>query len=167
MLLLVLAVTASLAGDIRNPVQRTIMKPKQLYLEDKPEDLCDNNPVMATECDTCNDMGLVVRDTCCSDLREFSTCHDQLIHLMPEWYTANKVNSQIPQMPETDEMVEPARKRYIARWGLTKGENRVQWGRPIKRFGMASGRRFNFNKFKEGNYAYKPSFWKEISWSCN
>ena len=153
--LLLLAVAASQADDILNPVQRTIMKLKQLYLEDKSGDLCEENPMMATECDACNDMRLGARDACCRDLLQFSDCHYQLIPLMREWdITEGVMDNQIPQIPE-ETVVEPAKKRYIARWGLTKGESPVQWGKPIKRYGMASGSRFNFNKFKDGSYAHK------------
>ena len=155
-----LAIAASQAGEVLNPAQRTIMKLKQLYLE-KSGDWCEENPLRARECDACNFMRLGEREACCADLTQYSDCLYQLIPLMREWEIEGKeeMGNQIPQMPDTEENVmEPERKRYIARWGLTKSQSpAVQWGKPIKRYGMASGRRFNFNKFKEGSYAHKPS----------
>ena len=141
--------TAATAEDVLNPAQRTIMKLKQLYMEDKAGDLCEENPVMSTECDACTDMGLGARETCCSGMMQFSSCHDQLVPILREWEV---VENQV-QIPAETEGLDSMSKRYLAaRWGLTKAESPVQWGKQIKRYGMASGRRFNFNKFKGGNY---------------
>ncbi len=140
-LLLTLAVKASLANDVLNPQQRTITKLKELYSSvDASADLCKENPVMSTECDACDGLGLYARDKCCADMMEFSSCHAQLVPIVQEW-----------EAQGSD--AETVEKRYLARWGLTKGESPVQWGKQIKRYGMASGRRFNMNKFKEGSYS--------------
>ncbi len=45
----------------------------------------------------------------------------------------------------------------MAQYGFTKGtsSHALPWGKPIregKRYGLASGRRFNMNKFKAGAY---------------
>ena len=131
------------------------MKLQELYLEDKSVSFCGDNPVMSVECDACDDMGLSMRETCCSDLLKFSDCHNQLVPLLRD---LDNVVKDLPVIEETEEMEEPSRKRYastFARWGYSKGYSPVQWGRPItarKRYGMASGRRFNFNRFKQGGY---------------
>ena len=131
------------------------MKLKQLYLEDKSGNLCEDNPIMGIECSACDDMGLTFRATCCGDLLKFSECQDQLVSYLRELDT---FENKIPVIDETYEADEPAIKRYastFARWGYSKGYSPVQWGRPItakKRYGMASGRRFNFNRFKQGGY---------------
>lgn len=155
--LVALAARSSQSEEVLNPAQRKIMELKQRFMGENAGDLCRENPLMAKACDACDDIGLLEKDKCCQDLMQFSTCPYQL---MREWSRESDadIDNTISQMPEANEEVEdPVMKRYIARWGLTKGESPVQWGRPIKRYGMASGRRFNFNKFKEGRYAQKSS----------
>ena len=128
------------------------MKLKELYVENKSASLCEDNPMMSVECDVCNDMGLSLRDTCCTDLLKFSDCHNELVPLLRD------MDNLVKDLPVIEEIEEPNNKRYastFARWGYSKGYSPVQWGRPIterKRYGMASGRRFNFNLFKQGGY---------------
>ena len=155
--LVVVTLSQSEGRYVLNPSQRIIMKLKQLYFEDETEDLCKENPVMGTECDICHDMGLDVRNNCCSDLLQFSDCHHQLVPLLQRLET---FDNWIPYIPEIDETAEPAIKRYastFARWGFSRGVIPVQWGRPIvarKRYGMASGKRFSFKRFTQGDYSY-------------
>ena len=133
------------------------MKLKELYFEDKSMSLCEDNPVMEVECDACDDMGLSSVDVCCGDLLKFSDCHHQLVPLL-EGFGGSREKLPDLDLQGNEETDEPAAKRYastFARWGYSKGYSPVQWGRPItakKRYGMASGRRFNFNRFIEGGY---------------
>ncbi len=141
---------------VLHPSQRLIVQLKQLYLDDKAGTLCEDNPVMSVECDACDELGLSSKETCCGDLLQFSECHHSLEPLLREMKAFNG------KMPDIVEAAEPA-KRYastFARWGYSRGSTPVQWGRRIrarKRFGAISGSRFNFDKFRQGDYMnYRP-----------
>ena len=52
--------------EILNPLQRTLIKLKELYEKEKDGKLCKDNPVMATECDACHGLsGSMDKSECC------------------------------------------------------------------------------------------------------
>lgn len=143
------------AAEILNPMDRKIMQLKNMFYN-KGQKLCDENPVMARECDTCQSLGIITQQSCCSDMLSFSQCHSKLVDLL------EKLDDNTEELTNTiaDVVDTPEIKRSFARWGFSKGDSVLPWGKQIrngKRYGMASGTRFNFNQFRQGNYInYKP-----------
>ncbi len=63
---LAIPVSESSEQEILNPIQRTLIKLKELYEKEKDGKLCKDNPVMATECEACHGMsGSMDKSACC------------------------------------------------------------------------------------------------------
>ncbi len=140
------------------------MQLKQLYLEERSGNLCEENPVMNVECDVCADLGLNARDACCSNLLRFADCQNALEPMLREMTSlSDEMTAEEAEPSELSATSEPAAKRYastFARWGLSRGKTPVQWGRPIramKRYGHVLGTKFNFNRFRQGGYHQDPN----------
>ncbi len=92
-----------------------------------------------------------------SDILEFSACHYQLMPFIEEMEEAeNNIpedgSDSEPEPEGTGESDNVPDKRYGMASGRRFNMNKFKSGDYDKRFGMASGRNFKMNKFKSGGY---------------